>query len=178
MPRLLQSIAAASFLAAVACGLWYGLAGGSLPLALCVTFGTTAYHFIMRLFVGLVFSRIMKNRGDYRKGWYRIRPWEEGLYRRLRVKSWKGKLPSYDPNTFSPKLHTWEEIAGAMCQAELVHETIVLFSFLPVLAAVWLGEFWVFFLTSLFAAAFDLVFVMAQRYNRQRILKLCARGVL
>ena len=34
------------------------------------------------------------------------------------------------------------------------------------------GEFWVFFITSLVAAIFDSIFVMLQRYNRPRIMKL------
>ena len=65
-------------------------------------------------------------------------------------------------------MHTWDEIAQAMCQAELVHETIVVLSFLPVAASVWFGAAAVFLVTSLAAAAFDLMFVMMQRYNRGR----------
>lgn len=34
----------------------------------------------------------------------------------------KGKLPAYDPLTFSRDSRTWDEIAQAMCQSELVHK--------------------------------------------------------
>ena len=62
-----------------------------------------------------------------------------------------------------------------MCQAEIVHEVIIIFSFLPVLASYWFGSFAVFMITSIGAAAFDLMFVMIQRYNRPRIVKLAER---
>lgn len=39
----------------------------SLLLTLTITFGTTAYHFDLRLAVGLVVSSIMKNKADYHK---------------------------------------------------------------------------------------------------------------
>ena len=59
-----------------------------------------------------------------------------------------------------------------MCQAELVHETIVVLSFLPILAGIWFGDFPVFIITSLVAAMVDMSFVIMQRYNRQRIMKV------
>lgn len=143
--------------------------------ALAITFGTTAYHFLMRLAVGAVFDVCMKNRADYTKKWYQRRPWEAGLYQRLGVKRWKSRLPSYDPDCFDPQKHSWAEIAQAMCQAELVHEVIALLSFVPVLFSCWFGEFPVFLITSLCAAGFDMLFVMIQRYNRPRIIRLIRR---
>ena len=68
------------------------------------------------------------------------------------------------------KTHTWDEIAQAMCQAELVHETIVILSFLPILAGIRFGAYPVFIITSVLAAAFDMMFVIMQRYNGPRIV--------
>ena len=59
-----------------------------------------------------------------------------------------------------------------MCQAELVHEMIVVLSFVPIVAGVWFGAYPVFVITSALAAMLDLMFVMVQRYNRQRVIKL------
>lgn len=84
-------------------------------------------------------------------------------------------MPVYKPDIFSPEKHTWDKIAQAMCQSELVHETNVVFSFLPLIAPVWFGAFSVFLLTSIGGAVFDLMFVMMQRYNRSRVLKLVQR---
>ena len=68
--------------------------------------------------------------------------------------------------------HTLVEVVQAMCQAELVHETIAVLSFLPIFAGFWVGAFPVFIITSVLAATFDMVFATAQRYNRTRVLRL------
>ena len=140
--------------------------------SLAVTWATLAYHLCMRLLVGGVYQLAFCNRVDYTRAWFRVGEREQGLYRALRVKGWKKHLPTYDPAAFDPKRHSWEEIAGAMAQAELVHETIAGFSFLPLLAIPWLGAGWVFVLTSLASALLDLSFAALQRYNRPRVLRL------
>ena len=144
-------------------------------LSLAITFGTISYHVVMRLLVGLAFCIVMKNRADYKKRWYHVSGHEMAVYERLNVKKWKRRMPTYDRTLFDPRLHTWEEIAQAMCQAELVHETIALLSFLPIIAGIWFGAYPVFVVTSVLAAGCDMLFVMMQRYNRQRIMTLLQR---
>ena len=56
--------------------------------------------------------------------------------------------------------------------AELVHEGIIVLSFAPILASLAFGATWVFVLTSVLAACYDMLFVVMQRYNRPRILRL------
>ena len=143
-----------------------------LLLILAITAGTTAYHFIMRLLVGNIIDRILHNRVDYTAPWFRSKAFETRLYKALKVKKWKSKMGTYDPKSFDPKLHSWEEIASATCQAELVHEVIIALSFLPLLAAIPFGTFTAFAVTSVLAACFDAIFVIIQRYNRPRIIKL------
>ena len=144
-------------------------------LSLAITFGTISYHVVMRLLVGLAFCIVMKNRADYKKRWYHVSGHEMAVYERLNVKKWKRRMPTYDRTLFDPRLHTWEKIAQAMCQAELVHETIALLSFLPIIAGIWFGAYPVFVVTSVLAAGCDMLFVMMQRYNRQRIMTLLKR---
>lgn len=144
--------------------------------AAAITFGTTCYHFSMRLLVGLLVDRTMQNKADYRKAWYRQRVWEGKLYKALGVKKWKGRFPTYDPSLFDNRLHTLDEIVQATCQAEVVHEIIAVLSFLPLLGAIPFGSFAVFAVTSLLAACFDMIFVIMQRFNRPRLIKLLARG--
>jgi hypothetical protein len=97
--------------------------------------GTTLYHFAMRLAVGFFYDRIMNNKADIGRWWYQPKGFEKRIYNWLNVKNWKGIMPSYEPELFDPQKHTWNEIAQAMCQAELVHETIILLSFVPILFA-------------------------------------------
>ena len=159
-----------ALLTAVFTGLYFGGFSWSLPFT--ITFGTFFYHFAMRLLVGHLLNFIMRNRANYQKAWYQLRPFEVRLYKALKVKKWKGNMPTYDPDCFDPKLHSWEEIVQAMCQAEIVHEIIVVFSFLPLFFAITFGSFGVFLITSLLAACYDLCFVIIQRFNRPRIIQL------
>jgi magnesium-transporting ATPase (P-type) len=94
------------------------------------------------------------------------------FYKKMNVKKWKNKMPTYDKETFDISRHSWNEIIQATCQSELVHEANVVLSFLPLVSSVWFGEFTVFFITSILSALFDLMFVFIQRFNRTRILKM------
>ena len=150
----------------------YRATGGGVWLSLAITCGTAAYHILMRLLVGLAFSAGMRNRADYGRRWYQVSRRELALYDKLKVKRWKRGMPTYDPSLFDPRTHTWEEIVQATCQAELVHETIAVLSFLPIAAGVRFGAYPVFIITSVLAAACDMMFVIMQRYNRPRLIRL------
>ena len=52
-------------------------------LAVTITFVTTSYHFVMRLFVGAGVNGIMHNHADYEKKWYQVGKFEENLYEKL-----------------------------------------------------------------------------------------------
>lgn len=175
MSRIMKTAAAISLAVTVITAVLFICFNKGIFLTLAISFGTTAYHLCMRLLVGLIYNIGMKNRADYTKEWYRIHPWENKLYKLLNVKAWKDKMPTYNPSSFSNKEHTWDEIAQAMCQSELVHETNIILSFLPITAVKWFGSFWVFLITSLFGALFDLIFVIMQRYNRTRVIKIALR---
>ncbi len=75
-------------------------------LSLAITFGTAAYHFIMQLLVGLVFAYVMQNKADYGKRWYQVGKLEMAIYEKLKVNTWKGKMPTYDRTLFDPRIHT------------------------------------------------------------------------
>ena len=175
MAKIVKGIAAFSLAATVILAISYKVTSSGILLPLAITSGTIAYHFVMRLMVGLAFHATMRNKADYRKRWYQVSKREMAVYEKLKVKQWKRRMPTYDPALFDPRLHTWEEIVQAMCQADLVHETIAVLSFLPILAGIWFGEYPVFIVTSVLSAACDIVFVIMQRYNRQRVTKLLNR---
>ncbi len=175
MAKIMKLLTTFSFVAAAITAVLFHCYSMNIYLTLSITFGTTAYHLGMRLLIGLLYNLIMKNQADYTKKWYQIHPWENKLYQFLKVKTWKGKMPTYDPEIFSSTKHTWDEIAQAMCQAELVHETNVLLSFIPLIASLYFGSFFVFLITSICGAMFDLLFVVMQRFNRPRIIKIAQR---
>lgn len=137
-----------------------------------ITLGVTLYHFAMRLLVGGVYDRVWNNRVDYKKAWFQVRAFEMGLYKTLRVKHWKKHMPTYETASFDIRKHSLKEIAAATCQAEAVHETIILFSFAPIILGRRFGAWPAFVITSVIAAVIDAAFVMMQRFNRQRLVKL------
>lgn len=141
-------------------------------LSVAITFGTISYHFLMRLAVGCVVNGIFHNRIDYHRKWFRQKRFEKRLYEVLKVKKWKDKMPTFAPEMLDVKEHTWEEIAGAMCQAEVVHSIIIVFCFVPVFATFLWGTFWVFFITSVLSAGVESLFVIMQRYNRPRVIRM------
>lgn len=141
--------------------------------SLAITAGTFFYHFAMRMFVGAAWSPFQKH--DPNAVWFREKAFEKKLYKMLRVKKWKAHMPTYDPDSFDVKKHSLDEIVIAMCHSELVHETIAVLSFLPLLAAIPFGAFPVFLITSVLAAMYDLSFVVMQRYNRPRMLRVMKR---
>lgn len=163
------------FIMAIFTTILYRSSNSELHITLAITFGTITYHLGIRLLVGLLYNIGMKNRANYTKKWYQLHSWENRLYQFLKVKKWKAKMPTYKPDTFSNKKHTWDEIAQAMCQSELVHETNIVLSFVPLVASVRFGAFGVFLITSICSAVFDLMFVIMQRYNRSRIVKMVLR---
>ncbi len=146
-------------------------------LALAITVGTVFYHFAMRLAVGGVIHAVFHNRMDHRKRWFTPKRFEAGLYRCLRVARWKSVLPTFAPQSFDLREHTWEELIGATCQAEIVHEVIMILSFVPLVGMIRFGEFGVFLATSIVACLFDGMFVVVQRFNRPRLVKIAERQI-
>ena len=139
---------------------------------LAITSGTTAYHFTMRLFVGYSINYFLDNKVNYNRKWFKVSDFEMKLYQILKVKKWKAKMPTYAPETFDLTKHSLDEILMTMCQAEMVHEVIIVLSFVPLIAIFWLGSPLAFIITSVLSALFDLMFVIMQRFNRNRILRL------
>ena len=144
-------------------------------LSLTITFLTFSYHFAMRLLVGYTVDTLFHNRMRATRRWFLPRKWEGRLYRLLRVRRWRKRLPTYDPQSFDTARHTWDEILGAGCQAEVVHEIIMLLSLLPILFALPFGDLPIFLATSLLAALYDSLFVILQRYHRPMLIKLSER---
>lgn len=140
-----------------------------------ITAGTIAYHFGVRLFVGIGINALFNNRFDYNRRWFRQLSFEPRIYEILKVRKWKDRMPTANSELFDIKKSDFAKIASAMCQAEVVHEVNVAASFLPLIASYWFGDFWIFFITSLLSAIYDLLFVVIQRYNRPRFVKLAER---
>lgn len=172
LKKTIYAATAAAVLLAVLSFALYRRSGSGLALTFAITFGTVSYHFLMRLVTGLIVDAVMRNRADYTKRRYLCGEREKRLCERLHIRRWGKTLPTFRPEYFDHKKHGWSEIAQAMCQAEVVHEIIAVLSFVPILFSAWVGALPVFLITSVLSAGMDLLFVMLQRYNRSRVMKL------
>ncbi len=143
----------------------------SVFLTPAITFGTTLYHFAMRLFVG----KIIPNNFNYHSFWFRQKRFEERLYRLLGVKKWKDKMPSYNPGSYMIKSTSPGELIAIMCRNEVIHEVIAVLSFVPIAFSSFFGAEAVFIITSILGCCLDLIFVIMQRYNRPRVVRIMQR---
>jgi len=170
--KIMKNFTIFTFLGAILCGVLFKIYHIDLLFTLTVTFSVTCYHISIRLLIGAIIDRLFHNKMDYHHKWFREKSFEPALYKKLKVKQWKNKMPTYSPASFSIKEHSLTEIIGASCQAEIVHEVIVIFCFLPVLLSFAIDSFPVFLITSVLSALVDMPFVIIQRYNRPRIVKM------
>jgi len=163
-------IAATLLTAAVCFTLYYThtVRSGAVLWAGIVTF-TVLYHFWLRIIMGNV-TKLFRIRHDLR--WFCELPFEKKLYRLLRVKRWKDKALTYDPQAFSLKKHTLEEIANTMAKSETDHWINEIISLTTILFGLLWGYTWLFAVTALAAMIFDAQFIVIQRYNRPRVLRL------
>lgn len=171
-PFIMKSLAIVSVLGTLLFILFYWHRPEDWILTCAISFGTTAYHFVMRLIVGYVVPRATNYDFNYQNSWFQPRKWEFALYKKLNVKRWKSKLPTYAPEQFSLEIQSPYRVIQNMCGAEIVHEIIMVLSFLPLVTVPFLGAFPVFLITSLVAALYDSIFVIAQRYNRPRLIRI------
>lgn len=109
---------------------------------------------------------------------FRSQPWEEKLYRLLRVKQWQNKLP--DMSRILPKLmpakrltpQTMTDLPRMIeetCVAELIHALLSVSG----LGFLWLWPGgWGIALTAVYILLGNVSFIIIQRYNRPRLVKL------
>ena len=171
-PFIMKAVAVVTVLLTAVLTVAYHLYHQNWMLTAAISTGTTTYHFLMRLAVGYVIPKLTHYNFDYHHRWFQPRKWEPAFYKKLNIKIWKGQLPTYAPEQFSMKDNSLHRIIQNMCGAEIVYEVIMVLSFLPIPAASVFGALPVFLITSVLAALYDSIFVMAQRFNRPRLIKI------
>ena len=144
--------------------------------ALYITFLTLFYHFAMRILVGESVTAILKNRRlNYNSKWFSEKKFEKKLYKLLKVRKWAPKIMTAKPEQFDIRKRSPEELLFYMTQAEIVHESSMALSFLPLLLIIPYGAPATFISTSLLACFADIPFVIVQRYNRPKVIKYLRR---
>lgn len=170
----MYSVIAFALAISITCFVLYygGIVRSGVVLWTGITFFTILYHFWLRIIMGNVTKLFTIT---YKQWWFKERAFEKGLYKLLKVKSWKDKALTYNPELFSFKDRSLEQIADTMAKAETDHWINELISLSTILFSLWWGELWIFALTASIACLFDAQFIVIQRYNRPRIVKLLSR---
>ena len=140
-----------------------------------ISIGITLYHFIMRLIVGYSTNAIMKNNANHKNCWFKEKKYEKKFYNLIQIRQWKKYLPTYNPLFFDISQKSIKEIIGASCQAEIVHEIIMLLSLLPIILIPFLGGAVAIIITSIVSMLFDFLFVLLQRYNIPKLMRVKER---
>lgn len=136
-----------------------------------ITAFTIMYHFWVRIIMGNV-SKLFKKHINYKRWWFKEKKFEKEFYELLHVKQWKDKALTYNPESFSLKEYSLEEIANTMAKSEVDHWINEVISLSTLLFAIPWGQFWIFLITAIAAMIFDAQFIVIQRYNRPRIVKI------
>ncbi len=167
-------LAVSALLTGLSALLYVQIGGGALE-AIFVTFATTLYHFAMRLAVGFSVRGLFPKKIDHGNAWFREHRWEKKLYKRLRVRRWARKIPTFNPEEFDPRLHDTAALVRQTCLSEMVHEVIVAAGFLSVPFCFFFDDpfsnLWPFLITAILAGAYDMRFVILQRYHRPMLLR-------
>lgn len=143
----------------------------AILLALAVTSMTVAYHFCIRLVIGNIIP-LFKVKIKTESRYFQVSETEKNIYKKLNIKSWKSRVPTYNPDEFDIKKNSVEQLIINCCNSEIVHTANIFASYIPILFSIWFGSLPVFIITSVFASIYDLQFVVLQRYNRPRLIKI------
>ena len=174
--KFMYSIIALTLITSIVCFyLYYGeIYKESGILIFGIVAFTIMYHFWVRIIMGNV-SKLFKEHINYKQWWFKERKFEKKLYKFLRVKKWKGKALTYNPEQFDLKQNSLEQILNTMTKSEVDHWINEAISISTMFFGLIWGETWIFVLTAIAAMLFDGQFIVIQRYNRPRIIKILER---
>ena len=172
----MYSIIAIGVVLSVICfGFYYGgYNENNIILWVGITAFTITYHFWGRIILGNV-SKLFRKHINYKRWWFRERKFEKKLYEILKVKKWKGKALTYNPEQFDLKQNSLEQILNTMTKSEVDHWINEAISISTMFFGLIWGETWIFVLTAIVAMLIDGQFIVIQRYNRPRVIKILER---
>lgn len=127
------------------------------------------YHFGLRIVMGKITNKFNI---DYSHPWYKTRKFEKGLYKLLKVRRWKDKVLTFEPDKYDFRNVTLEQLATTMSKSELDHWINEIISVLSILFTFVWGCSPAFIITAVLAMLFDAQFIVVQRFNRPIVLRL------
>jgi len=132
------------------------------------------YQLGLRLEFGSITSKI-KEKLNSNMLLFRVRKFENVLYKILKVKKWKSKAITYDPEAFNIRKNSKDEVLKTMLKSELDHWINELISLSTLLFAFIWGAFPALLTACILVMLFDMQFIFIQRFNRPRLERLIKR---
>ena len=172
--KFMYSIIALTLITSIICFyLYYGeIFENNVVLLVGIIAFTIMYHFWVRIIMGNV-SKLFKKHISYKNWWFKEKFFEKKLYKFLRVKEWKGKALTYNPEQFSLKENSLDDIANTMAKSEVDHWINELISISTMFFSILWRHLWIAFVVSaIVAMIFDSQFIIIQRYNRPRVIRI------
>lgn len=175
IPVIMITVLLLSMLCAALCAYMYTKSEHEVILHIGIIAGTVAAHTLIMYISAPVVFLVFKKNFKYDSFWFRPKRFEKSLYNLLKVKKWKTRVPVYDSDEYSMETHTAKEIIMNTCHAEVVHEVILVASYLPILGGLAVSHWALLAVTSFLFSCCHLMFVVIQRYNRPRLVRLYER---
>ena len=163
-------IALTAIIAAVGLTLYYTkVYESALVLWMGIVSFMVLYHFGLRILFGEITKKFDIN---YKHFWYKQRGFEPKLYKLLRVRKWKDKVLTFDPDSYNFKNRTLPQLATTMSKSELDHWINEVISVVSISFILLWGCPAAFLISAIAAMIFDAQFIVVQRYNRPVVVRL------
>ncbi len=130
------------------------------------------YHFGLRILFGEI-TKLIKF--DYDLPFFKQKKFEAKLYKLLKVRKWKDKVLTFNPENYDFQNRTLSQLATTMAKSETDHWINEIISVGSIFFSLLWGLFPVFLITAIAAMLFDAQFIIVQRYNRPVVLRLMER---
>lgn len=137
-----------------------------------IVIGMIAVHFVIMHMAAPIAFFAFGRRFNYNSFWFKPKKFEKPLYEFLRVKRWKTHVAAYNQNEYSIEMYGTYGVIMNMCYAEVVHELIFVMSYLPILFGIYISNYLLLFALCCLFSCSHLIFIIIQRYNRPRVVKL------
>ncbi len=138
------------------------------------------YVIVIGILSNPIGSLIKREKIDYNSFPYRIHSFEQGgkIYDKIGIRFWKDKVPdmsNFLKNLVKKEIRRSSSAADILrqiqetCVAEMIHFVLILLS-LPILIY-WKSK-WAVLFEAIYILILNLPFILIQRYNRPRLIKL------
>ena len=145
--NFMQIMAILSLILAILFGIFDYVFINAIFYILAIVFFIISYHLGIRVILGEIIPKF-KNKINPDAKRYKLTRFEEILYKKLNVKKWKDKVPTYDPDEFDFEKNTKEQLLINMCNSENVHEINIVASYAIILFAIPFGMLWLFVISA------------------------------